>query len=523
MNRGPLLLLGLVGACANILGFEPGELADTQRDRAGAAGESDAGGVSAEGGSGSVIPTVGGAPDQAGSASVTPCGNGRLDGAEECDGDELGDASCTTAGEFAGGTLGCDADCHYDFESCYSVESVAVAAHVCAVLSHGKLKCWGANDSGQLGLGDQEHRGEEDGDREMGPNLPFVPLGEARAQQVTVGAKHTCVLTTDGEVRCWGSNFDGQLGVPDVERLTSAAEAPVLDLGSDTVDRIEAGAGHTCARFNSGQVKCWGTNYVGQLGLEDTDHRGKDAGDLGEQLPFIDLGIEPVQQLSAGDQHNCALGTGGLKCWGATSYNYFMESPSQYNLGDEPREMGENLPLIELGWSVAAVTSGGVHNCGLSTAGSVKCWGDSSSGQLGYGSNEPHIDVALLAGLDDVDLDGTVRALSAGLNHTCALLTDNRLKCWGANEWGQLGLGDAQQRGFYPDEMGTRLPAVDLGRDHTIVAIQAGGNTNCAILDRGRVKCWGQNDDGALGLGHNDAVGPYLGDMGDALPFVELW
>ena len=96
------------------------------------------------------------------------------------------------------------------------------------------------------------------------------------------------------------------------------------------------------------------------------------------------------------------------------------------------------------------------------------------------------------------------------------------MKCWGDNEFGALGLGDVDDRGDEPDEMGDNLPAVDLGTGRTAASISAGGYHNCALLDDGRVKCWGDANWGQLGLGDTENRGDEPDEMGDNLPVVEF-
>jgi alpha-tubulin suppressor-like RCC1 family protein len=110
-----------------------------------------------------------------------------------------------------------------------------------------------------------------------------------------------------------------------------------------------------------------------------------------------------------------------------------------------------------------------------------------------------------------------------GALHACALLNDETVKCWGSNDYGQLGLGDRNGRGDEPNEMGDMLPPVDLGKDKKATALAAGGYFTCALLNDGHVKCWGVNDSGQLGLGDNKTYGDEPDEMGDNLPEVQLW
>ncbi|RMF60337.1 MAG: hypothetical protein D6746_07015, partial [Bacteroidetes bacterium] len=163
----------------------------------------------------------------------------------------------------------------------------------CAVLSDGSLKCWGYN-FGRLGLGDQAHRGDDPG--EMGTNLPAVDLGTGVISGVEAGSTHTCALLDNATVKCWGSNVNGQLGLGD--KLTRGDDPgemgnslPPIDLGAGrTPTAIAAGGSFTCARLDNATVKCWGANSDGQLGLGDTSDRGDAPGEMGDNLPAVDLG-----------------------------------------------------------------------------------------------------------------------------------------------------------------------------------------------------------------------------------------
>jgi alpha-tubulin suppressor-like RCC1 family protein len=159
--------------------------------------------------------------------------------------------------------------------------------------------------------------------------------------------------------------------------------------------------------------------------------------------------------------------------------------------------------------------------------GSVKCWGENNYGQLGQGNTIQRGDGSGEMGdaLAPVNLGTgkTATAISAGGDHTCALLNDNSVKCWGNNAGGQLGLGDTNARGDGPDEMGDKLPPVNLGTGKTATAIAAGIGYTCALLNDGSVKCWGNNAGGQLGQGDTDRRGDGPNEMGDKLPTVKLY
>jgi alpha-tubulin suppressor-like RCC1 family protein len=159
--------------------------------------------------------------------------------------------------------------------------------------------------------------------------------------------------------------------------------------------------------------------------------------------------------------------------------------------------------------------------------GSVKCWGDNSGGVLGLGDKNHHGDGPDEMGdnLRTVNLgtNKTAEAIAAGEVHTCAILNDGSVKCWGFNGSGQLGLGDTIGRGAEPTDMGDNLRTVNLGAGKTAKKIAAGGDHTCAILNDGSVKCWGANSRGALGLGDKNNRGDGSNEMGDNLPTVKLY
>jgi hypothetical protein len=367
-----------------------------------------------------------------------------------------------------------DENCNGNGGCVTAAQVVAGGGHACARLDDGTVKCWGDNSRGQLGLGDTNTRG--DGPLDMGDNLPAVDLGTGRtAQALAAGYQRTCALLDDDTVKCWGLNDYGQLGLGDTsDRGDGPGEMgdnlPAVDLGTGrTAQALAASTFHTCALLDDGTVKCWGRNHLGQLGLGDTSDRGDEPLEMGDNLPAVDLGTgRTAQALAASMYHTCALlDDGTVKCWGRND-NGRLGLGDIDSRGDEPMEMGDNLPAVDLG-----------------------------TGR-------------------------TARALAAGGYYTCALLDDDTVKCWGGNYDGALGLGDTSHRGDGPLEMGDNLPAVDLGTGRTAQALAARWGHTCALLDDDTVKCWGGNDYGQLGLGDIDSRGGGPLQMGDNLPAVDL-
>ena len=293
---------------------------------------------------------------------------------------------------------------------------------------------------------------------------------------------------------------------------------------------VTAGDSHTCSLLDDGSVKCWGDNSIGALGLGDTSARGDAPNEMGDNLPEVDLGTgRTAKYVTAGHySQTCAiLDDDSVKCWG-TSGNGQLGLGDVSVHGDAAGEMGDNLPTVNLGTGHTAksVTAGSSHTCALLNDDSVKCWGLNNNGQLGLGdtSNRGAHPGDMGDGLYKVDLGTgrTAKSVTAGGVHTCALLDDGSVKCWGLNDRGQLGLGNTSARGDAPNEMGDNLPEVDLGTGRTAKYVTAGSYHTCAILDDDSVKCWGDNDGGRLGLGDTSNRGDAAGEMGDNLPALDL-
>jgi alpha-tubulin suppressor-like RCC1 family protein len=251
---------------------------------------------------------------------------------------------------------------------------------------------------------------------------------------------------------------------------------------SGEVNTMSAGYEYTCALLSSGGVKCWGVNLYGNLGNGST---------ISVSTPVDVSGLSSgVIAISAGRNHTCALlSSGGVKCWGDDMYG---------DLGDGKHQQ-ENQPVDVSGLSsgVIAVSAGGNHTCALLSSGGVKCWGNNAWGQLGDGTRDNKFIPVDVSGLST---SGVV-AISAGGSHTCALLSSGGVKCWGINEFGQLGKGESNGSEILKDNLFSTIPIDVVGLSSGVTAISAGGAHTCALMNSSGIKCWGDNFSGQLGNG----------------------
>lgn len=370
---------------------------------------------------------------------------------------------------------------------CVALSLAVGDRHTCILASTGTVKCWGHNDQGQLGLGDKAHRG--DAADEMGTALPGVDLGTGQTPTaVGSGSNHTCALLLGGRIKCWGGNEWGQLGLGDkVHRGDGPGEMgddlPHVNLGTDIkATAISVGSGHTCALLEGGGVKCWGAGWSGALGLGDGANRGDDGNEMGDSLPTIDLGLDRTAvAISAGPGRSCAiLDNGQLKCWGNNSSGALGLGDTM-SRGNAPDQMGENLPAVDLGTghTATAVSTNANHTCAILETGQVKCWGRNSDCQLGLGDGVDRGDQSNEMGelLPTINLgtDRTAVAITGGQYFTCAHLDNAQVKCWGNNIVGSLGTGTGKVTlGCNPAHMGDNLPAVALGEGRVAMDVAGG-------------------------------------------------
>ncbi|HEY0194339.1 MAG TPA: hypothetical protein VGC42_24670 [Kofleriaceae bacterium] len=385
----------------------------------------------------------------------------------------------------------------------------------CAVDGAGNVQCWGANDDGQLGIGT----------RTGAHPAPVTMIGVAGAIDVVLGDRFSCALTGAGEVYCSGYNDVGQIGEPyddgqptpnliplDVKAVALAAadrvacviddarqlwcwganddyeladhtsQAHAFPVRSDFPDALEVSVGgaFVCVRSTAG-LRCAGFDGTGALG--DGVHT---ISNVAVAVPAL-TGVATV---AAGAEFSCALlAAGTASCWGANDAS---------QLGDATTvQRASPGPVIGL-TSITKLVTGDRHACALLADKTVACWGDNAAGQLGDGAYDDHGQPRPVT--SGADANGRAFAaplanvvdLDAGGSHTCAVLADKTVRCWGSNRQKQLGLSANTYSSPVP---------VTVGGSNSAVAVVAGDSHSCLIDGSGAVWCWGSNGVGQLGAG----------------------
>ncbi|MDQ6731053.1 MAG: hypothetical protein M3022_12330 [Actinomycetota bacterium] len=414
--------------------------------------------------------------------------------------------------------------------------------HSCAVVSSAAY-CWGAGAGGELGYGNANNVGDVETPGSVGP-IDFGPGLTVKA--ISAGDAHTCAILSNGSVRCWGFGGDGRLGYGNTNSVgdgvgadLSTATVGPIDFGSGpmgphTAIAISAGGAHTCAILDDHSVRCWGFGLDGSLGYNNTNGVGDGVGaDLTPAtVGPIDFGSGPmgphtVIAISAGYAHTCAiLEDHSVRCWGFAAFGRLGYGNTS-NVGDgvtptgmPPDQTPATVGAVDLGGGhgAVAISAGGPFTCAILDNGNVRCWGYGGNGQLGYGNTSNLGDTATPGSVAPVDLGGhKATAISVAIpgskgdggQHTCAILDDGSVRCWGYGAFGQLGYGNGNSVG---DGMGADLtPAtagpVDLGAGRTAIAISAGTLHTCALLDDSSVRCWGLGTYGRLGYCNTKTVG----------------
>lgn len=337
------------------------------------------------------------------------------------------------------------------------IQITAGGTHTCTLLSNGTIQCWGDGAFGQLGNGSTSNQ-----------NTPASVLEINNAKQIAAGGGHTCALLDDNTIQCWGYGKYGQLG----NNSISSQDTPVSVQNINTAVQISAGGDHTCAVLSGGSVKCWGYGYYGRLG------DGNYGLNSFQRSPVSIQGIDNATQVTAGEDHTCALLTDGTaKCWGS-GLNGRLGNGSTAQKTYPATVSGINM--------LSQIVAGGDHTCALMEDHSSYCWGQGSHGQLGNGTLEDQ------ATPTTTNTNSAIQ-LAVGNHHTCAVLKDYSLKCWGRGVHGQLGNRRTADQAI----------PVSTNSTNTAIKITTGYHHTCALFSDHSLQCWGFNDFGQLGNGQS--------------------
>ncbi|MFW6079357.1 MAG: hypothetical protein ACODAE_07045 [Gemmatimonadota bacterium] len=330
--------------------------------------------------------------------------------------------------------------------------------HTCGLTPDGEVYCWGRNRSGQFG----------DGTTSTETSPPVAAAGGQTFAAITTSSNHSCGVTDTGDAYCWGSNIHGAVGDGSTQSIRPSPQ-PVA--GGLTFERVDAGRGFTCGMTAGRDAYCWGDNFDGSVG--DGSFR-----DRHEPVPVVDA--SDVAYIVAGASNACGLASGGsLYCWGG-AYGVMLD------------------PLVSAPVPISGVMTGGMaatydHRCAIGDAGAAYCWGLNADGQLGDGTtNHSAVPAPVSGGL-------TFEAVAPGGFHSCGVATDGGVHCWGANEQGQLGQGAGTTGG-------SSTTPVEIAGGRTYRTVASGIRHSCALTDAGQAYCWGFNDRGQLGGGSNATI-----------------
>lgn len=366
----------------------------------------------------------------------------------------------------------------------------------CVVTTAGGAKCWGGNFYGEGGNGNWFIQ-----------LTPVDVIGlSSGVSSIEIGGLHACGVTALGGAKCWGWNDRFQLGAATKERCreppedVSCSTTPLDVVGlSSGVSAIGGGGGHNCALLSSGGVKCWGSDEFGQLGNGNGSCAPPPC-TVNVCADVVCSGVlSNVVQLESGWDHACAIVTGGnINCWG---------NNDEGQLGDGSNVTRPAPVPVNLGAPALDVSGGAFHTCAVDSSGGVRCWGLNHHSQLGATSTsqcgDPPFQVA--CSLVPVQVPGlaNVAQVAVGREHTCVLTDTGGVKCWGSNEYGQLGAPSSGMCGSPPwvPTPCSPTPVDVVGLTSGVAAISTGSSHTCALISGGSVKCWGQNGGANLGDG----------------------
>ena len=338
--------------------------------------------------------------------------------------------------------------------------------HSCGLTADGRAYCMGDNEYGQLGTTAPMRRCK--GGQSPCSDSPLEVDGAITFVQLGLDLRHSCGITQEGAVLCWGFGEGGQLG----DGLRRSSPVPVrvpTDVRFRSLGRGQA-SGNLCAISDAGQAYCWGIGQAGQGGNGTQDVA---------LVPTAVSSNRPLREVGSGQDFACGLDeSGDVYCWGQNSYG----------------KLGTGVPgsttvpaLVAGGHKFAALAVGGQHVCALTTEGRAYCWGSPTSvggAAPATGARAPQA----------VEGDLGFKSITAGFQHSCAIDVSDEAWCWGVNIGGVCGDGTTVDR----------TTPVRVATKERFASISGGGTATCAITLSGRLLCWGTNSYGQLGFPPGD-------------------
>ncbi|WP_176736710.1 RCC1 domain-containing protein, partial [Oligoflexus tunisiensis] len=367
------------------------------------------------------------------------------------------------------------------------IQAAVGSDHTCGLTSQGQVYCWGSNSGGELGDGS-----DVDADAPLEVDNTAFAIGE-RIGLISAGWSHTCAVSTVGNAYCWGDNSNGQLGdgSTTARSIPTAVDVSLLAPG-ERFTQVTGGDDHTCGLTSIGKAYCWGGNDTGQLG----DGNSGVATDIPTSIDTSTLSPgEVFVSISAGNNHTCAITSlGRLLCWGDNSDGQLGDGSGD----DQDIPALADTSMLATGERFVQISSGlGTHTCGLTSLGRALCWGDNNEGQLGT-ANDTAWDIPTAVNTAALSSGENFAQLGAGGGHSCGLTTLGRVFCWGDGFYGSLGTGD---NASYYIPMIVQTSGMQPGEFFTQVSDHYSFDQTCGVSTLGRIFCWGADYFGQLGDG----------------------
>lgn len=367
----------------------------------------------------------------------------------------------------------------------------ANASMSCAVLQDATARCWG---SGPLGTGGAFNQSSPLAVQVQDANGD--PL--TGVTQMAVGTGFACALLQDTSAVCWGDNLVGNLG--NGTTTPSARPVVVQQQGGATltgITQLALGDFHACARLSSGEARCWGQNQ-GTLG-DGTRTNRKRA--VAVQNAAGTGPLTNVVQLATGSQHTCALlGDGRVQCFGENGQGQIGDGTTTARL--RPKTVKDPTGAGAL-TSVTQISADAQSTCARLSTQQLRCWGPNANGQRGNGTVTlpgqpgPLLPTAVKAPSGTTAFTGAV-SVGVGAFHACARINTAQLRCWGLNTDGQAGDGTRTSPRKLPVVVRNQFDTQALSNAQTVVG---GDQHTCALLTDSTVQCWGANAVGQVGDG----------------------